>query len=187
MAEIKSTMDTQEKNSLVNIISRGYNDIYINIDDDIESPKTYRDVYDTLLKSTIDDRIFVVLNTCGGRIASMNQIVNTLLETDSCTTAIIHEASSAGAGIALACDKIEVKKFGYMMIHNMSSGAFGKLNEIDIRIEHVKKWNKEISNELYRGFLTDVELQQMLEGKDFYFNKEEIEKRLLNWVPMRKR
>ena len=189
MSETKPTLNTEEKKLLVNVISttKVYNDIYINLDDEIDFSKNYRDVYDTLIKATEDDKIFVVLNTIGGYISSMNQIINNLLETKSTTTAIIHEASSAGAGIALACDKIEVKKFGYMMLHNVSGGAHGKVHELESRIEHTKEWSKEINTELYRGFLTDVELQHMSDGKDFYFNKAEIERRLMNWVPMRKR
>jgi ATP-dependent protease ClpP protease subunit len=187
MAEIKSTTDTQEKNSLVNVIPRSCNDIYINLDATIDEPKTYRDVYDTLIKSNADDKIYVIINTHGGYISAMNQIVNNLLETKSETTAVIHDASSAGAGIALACDNIVVKHFGYMFIHNASTGSYGKINELDAFVEHRKRWVNEMSNALYRGFLTDVELKSMLDGKDFYFDKIEIEKRLLNWVPMRKR
>ena len=73
------------------------------------------------------------------------------------------------------------------MFHNASGGACGKIHEIESRVDFIKGWTKEIFTSLYRGFLTDSELKQMFDGKDFYFNKEEIERRLVNWVPIRKR
>ena len=180
-------INVEDKNYAINKIKKSYNEIYINIDDEIEEPKKYRDIYTTIEQAEQDDTIYVVLNTIGGRISTMNQMVNCLLNTKAKTKAIIHEASSAGTGIALSCDEIEVKKFGYMMFHNASGGAYGKINEIESRVDFIKQWTKEVFLDLYRGFLTDVEIQQMFEGKDFYFNKEEIDRRLLNWVPIRKR
>lgn len=187
MSKITTPINTEEKNLLVNVITRAYNEIIINIDNEIIEPSKYRDVYDTLYKADVGDTVIIVLNTVGGYLATQNQIINNLLDTKAKTKAIIHEASSVGSAIALACDEIEVKKFGYMFIHNAFAGAIGKMNEIEIRIEHLKEWIHTAFTELYQGFLTDIELKQVFEGKDFYFNKKEIEKRLLNWTPMRKR
>lgn len=183
---IVDTVDSV-KEGIVNTIKKSHNEIIINIDDDIEGPSKYRDVYDVLYKADSKDTVTVVLNTPGGYLATQNQMVNCLLDTKAKTKAIIHEASSAGVGIALACDEVEVKKFGYMFIHNASGGAVGKLNEVIIRSDHFKTYWQSVMSELYRGFLTEVEIQQVFEGKDFYFHKDEIEKRLLNWIPMRKR
>lgn len=180
-------INVEDKNYAISKIKKSYNEIYINIDDEIEEQKKNRDIFITIDQAEQDDIIYVILNTIGGRLSTMNQIVNHLLDTKAKTKAIIHEASSAGTGIALACDEIEVKKFGYVMFHNASGGACGKIHEIESRVDFIKGWTKEIFTSLYRGFLTDVELKQMFDGKDFYFNKDEIERRLVNWVPIRKR
>lgn len=184
-----NTFDSTEsvKEGLVNYVNKSYNEIIINIDDEVDSPSKYRGVYDALYKADSKDSVTVILNTPGGYLATQNQMVNCLLDTKAKTKAIIHEASSAGVGIALACDEVEVKKFGYMFIHNASTCAFGKVNEVTTRTDHLKTYWRTIMSELYRGFLTEVEIQQVFEGKDFYFHKDEIEKRLLNWIPMRKR
>lgn len=184
---IASDLDDGVKEGIVNYVNKSYNEIIINIDDEVDSPSKYRGVYDALYKAESKDSVTVILNTPGGYLATQNQMVNCLLDTKAKTKSVIHEASSAGVGIALACDEVEVKKFGYMFFHNASGGAWGKVNEVIIRSDHFKTYWQSVMSELYRGFLTEVEIQQVFEGKDFYFHKDEIEKRLLNWVPMRKR
>ena len=74
-------INIEDKNYAVTKIKKSYNEIYINIDDEIEEQKKNRDIFITIDQAEQDDIIYVILNTIGGRLSTMNQMVNYLLDT----------------------------------------------------------------------------------------------------------
>ena len=60
----------------------------------------------------------------------MTQFFHAMLNTKAKIKSIIYNACSAGVYIALCADEIEVTHFGYMMLHNLSSGIEGKINDV---------------------------------------------------------
>ena len=67
------------------------------------------------------------------------------------------------------------------MIHSYSGGAFGKAHEIYSSIDFDKEWFKNLCEDIYSGFLTDDEIKEVLDGKDFWFNADETYKRLIEY------
>jgi ATP-dependent protease ClpP protease subunit len=158
----------------------------INLDQEISDPDSYRKAFDVLRKAKKEDVVRIVINSPGGSVFSSIQFHNYLIKTKARTIAEVYCAYSAAADIALSCDEIQINEFSSMMIHSTSFETYGKVEEVVVHADYINKENKEIAMKLYQGFLTESEIQEMLKGKDFWFSKKDIQKRLKKWKPIRK-
>jgi len=161
------------------------NEYIVNLDDEILAPNEYREVYELLRNVNESDVIRLVINSWGGDVYTFIQFYNYLMRTKAVTIAEVHASYSAGSMIAFSCDIIELQEFSSMMIHDMSSGSFGKMKEIITHVDFMKEWGSEILDNIYDGFLTKKELQKVKNGQDIWLVKEEIEKKLKKWKPKR--
>lgn len=159
----------------------------INIDNDIGDISQYRKICKILRKAKKNDKVIFILNSFGGYVHTIVQLYNHIIDTKAKTEAILYTAYSATAMIALACDKIIVKKFASMMVHSISGGASGKTGEIISQVTFTEKLDKELNEKIYKTFLTDKEMKEVIKGKDFWFSEIELKKRLKKWVPIRRR
>ncbi len=172
---------------IVQVISYESRLISINIDEEVGTPDKYRSVFDILRKATPFDSVNVIVNTHGGCLDTAMQIYHYLLETQANTKAEIHNAYSAGAIIAMACDEIEVARYGSMMIHSIMVSSFGKMHEMDQQVHFSKNQSTTILETVFTNFLTSKELNSIIKGKDVWLSEDDINKRLEKWTPVRKR
>jgi len=163
------------------------NKYYIHLDEEITEPNYYRSICLVLKEAQETDEVHFIINTPGGDISSFIQIYNAMLQSKALITAEIIMAYSAGSLIALAADQIIIDQFSSMLIHSMSAGSIGKVDEMKVQTDFLKKWNEQIITKLYDSFLTEKEMQQVLEGKDFWFDEEEIIRRFEHWIPLKQR
>lgn len=159
----------------------------INVDAEICDPSNYRKIYDCLRRVDEGEEVLMVLNSGGGDLTTFVQIYNLLQECKGKTVAEIYTAYSAASFIALSCDEIIIKEFSSMMIHSMSYANEGKLEEVTASNDFMRKWNSELTHKLLTGFMTQQEIKDVNNGKDFWFLGDEVKKRLKKWVPIRKR
>ena len=54
----------------------------------------------------------------------------------------------------------------------------GKGNEMQSRAEFEKRWFDNMAYSLYKNFLSDVEISEMLRGVDFYMDAKEVHARM---------
>ena len=184
MASIDNTEDL-DSTGLVQKRVHAVNEYIVNFDDEILAPNEYREVYELLRNANESDVIRLVINSWGGDAYTFVQLYNYLMRTRATTIAELHVAYSAGSMISLSCDIIEVQEFSSMMIHDLSSGSFGKMKEIVTYVDFMKKWGSELIDTIYDGFLTKSELKEVKKGQDIWLVKEDIEKKLKKWTPMR--
>jgi ATP-dependent protease ClpP protease subunit len=178
--DIKLEDNDEEFDSIVyteKVISYIYN---INIDTDIEEPDKYRKVYNVLRKATNMDLINFHINSVGGTIPTFIQMYNLMLTTQAKTVAYVYSAVSAAALLALSCDEIVVTEFSSMMFHSCSWDIAGSADEIKGQSDFFSEWTKEIITTVCKGFLTDKEIEKVLDNKELWFNSKEIRKRLEN-------
>jgi hypothetical protein len=64
------------------------------------------------------------------------------------------------------------------MIHNYSHWPGGKGNEVALRVKYSEQYFKKLALDLYKGFLTDDEIQSVVEGKDYWIDSDEVIRRL---------
>ena len=159
----------------------------ISLDKDIEEPYNYRAVFEILNMAKSDDMIKFNINSYGGYVHTMIQFFHHMLTCKAHIKGIVHTAYSAGAFIALCCDEIEVSQFGGMMLHSMSFGTWGKIEDVKGQTEFNSKQDKKIAHMVFQGFLSKVEIQQLNKGTEFWLDKEEIDRRLKNWKSIKQR
>tara|TARA_Y200000002_G_scaffold381408_1_gene395377 strand:+ start:463 stop:1161 length:699 start_codon:yes stop_codon:yes gene_type:complete len=90
-------------------------------------------------KMRIDDiPIYLHINSYGGCVFSAFNIIDVI---ESCSVPIysIVEgcAASAGTLMSIVCDKKYIRKNSYMLIHQLSSGCWGKMCEIEDEVENL--------------------------------------------------
>ena len=163
------------------------NEYYINLDQDISSPETYREVFNTLRNATEGEVVYLNINSFGGYIHSMVQFVDSLLTTKAKTIAHVYTAYSAAAVIALSCDILRFKPFSSMMVHSLSTSTYGKIDDVESYAKFASKQDKEIADNIYQGFLTKEEIKAVNKGKDLWMNREECEVRMKNFKSIKTR
>lgn len=155
--------------------------IEVFLDEEILDPSYYRMVLQKLHSLEEGDHADIIINTSGGNLQSAISIINAIRFCQGRVTGVLNnEAASAGSLIALACPNLLVAPNSTLMIHSYSYGNFGKSNELLSNIHYFDDQIKKLMKELYAGFLTDKELEAVFEGKDFYFDTQEIIRRLEN-------
>jgi ATP-dependent protease ClpP protease subunit len=81
-------------------------------------------------------------------------------------------ASAAGA-IALSCDEWEVDDMSTLMVHTGSFGVgYGKTQDVVAYALQSERMIERFMWLTYKGFLTDDEIQQVIDGKEMYFDVE---------------
>jgi ATP-dependent protease ClpP protease subunit len=155
--------------------------VEVYLDEEILNPSYYRMVLQKIHSLEEDDSVDIIINTSGGNLQSAISIINAIRFCQGRVTGILNnEAASAGSLIALACPNLLVAPNSTLMIHSYSYGNYGKSNELLSNIHYFDDQIKKLMAELYAGFLSDKELEAVFEGKDYYFDTEEIIKRLEN-------
>lgn len=159
-----------------------FNTFRVFLDEPITEPSKYRNVINTLERATENDIVELRLNTPGGNYYTTMALYNAILNCPAHTRAILDgEACSGGSMILLACDEVVVMKNTYMMCHAASWGDWGDMkklrNSTTFSFEQIRKTLYDV----YEGFLTNEEIEQMIEHSlEYWFGDEEIIERLKN-------
>lgn len=139
-----ATSSTKEKNKK---IERDANHIYfyseVNRDSIYDLATLINEVEEEnkalSFKMKIEDiPIYLHINSYGGCVFSAFNIIDVI---ESCSVPIysIVEgcAASAGTLMSVVCDKKYIRKNSYMLIHQLSSGCWGKMCEIEDEVENL--------------------------------------------------
>ncbi len=177
-------MNEQEKESpflqLLETIEKRKN-YTLPLDEDIIDVVYYREALDTIGDIQGNEVLTTVIDTIGGDLHTAFAIIDAIQNCEGTVVAHIRgKAYSAGSMIALAHKNIIVSPFATMMIHDYSSGSFGKGGEIISHTQFQHKWVHEHMAKIYKDFLTESEMKDLFSGKDFWFDAKEIYKRLKN-------
>lgn len=145
----------------------------------IESINDYVDFLREVSTARCDDLIRVHINCYGGDVNVAMNIFDALVLTDGCVEVHLEGVcASAASMIMLAAQNWKVFPHSYVMIHAWTSVQFGKWNELQEQFHYEKSvWENQF-REIYKNFLTSDEIEQCLNGKDFWFSADEVIKRL---------
>jgi ATP-dependent protease ClpP protease subunit len=145
----------------------------------IEEPNHYIEMFDTIRHSRANDTIKIYLNSFGGDMFTGIQFLRVLSEAEGEVIVSIEGACmSAATLLMLAADSVEITPNSSVMVHNYSSGTFGKGNEMHLQIQHERKWSENLFKQVYADFLTEEEIKSVLDGKDLWMDSEETLLRL---------
>jgi ATP-dependent protease ClpP protease subunit len=180
---------TEQNTKLVYNFPSVVNRFVINLDHIIEGPDKYRDVFDILFKAERDDIIIFNINTNGGDANTTVQFHNMIQQCAGYSKAVVYNACSAGSIIAFSCDEIIIQDFSTIMVHSSHLGTEGKTGDVKNCADHFDKETREFFGLIYKGFLSEKEIDNAIMGKDLWFGAEESRKRLRRWkaIGMRER
>jgi len=100
--------------------------------------------------------------------------------TEAHTVAVlIGSCDSAASILALNCNEIVVTASAEALVHSCRFGSAGKAADIAAHTTHTLKTTEKLARQTYGdNFLTETELNQMLDGKEFYFDADQLRERL---------
>jgi len=144
----------------------------------IEEPYTYNEMCYLLDTATKDTVVDIYLNTPGGIIDSAFMIANSI---SNCKGKVVGHLSgtvaSAGTLISMACDELKLTPHLSFMIHNYSGGMAGKGHEMKARQKFTDDHLNEAFKSFYSGFLSEDEMDKVIEGTDLWMSTEEVTER----------
>lgn len=168
------------KNSLGFFIkSQQINQYTVTIDEPFISPSYYRGVVSMLMGAGEADTVIFLVNSPGGQLNGLLTLIEGLKMTDATTMAVlVGECASAASMFALHCDHVFVSDNATMLCHNISYGTGGKGSDILSHVQHVSKTSEKLLRKTYEHFLTDTEINEMINGREIYLDSDEIKARL---------
>lgn len=147
---------------------------------DIGIPCEYQDEIDLIDSAGPDDVIVLDLCTDGGVMDTAALFNRALRSTAAHTVAVIGPScASAGSIIALSCREFVIDNTSSLMLHTSSYG-FGRSKDVDI-FEHAnfsRKSLRRLYEDVYSGFISKDQLEDVIKGQPFYFDCDELEERL---------
>ena len=143
----------------------------------------YIDWFDTIRNCRSNDSVKIYINSCGGDLYTALQFLRVMGECEgTITTSVEGACMSAATMIFLSGHEFEVTPHSLFMFHNYSAGVFGKGGEMYDQLQFERAWSKNFLSEVYRNFLTQPEIDSMLDNKDIWLTSEEVIERVAKFV-----
>lgn len=153
------------------------------IDEEIESPSNYRELMSILDNMSPMDELSLVINCYGGYLHTTTMLSNAIRATQGHVIGTLNSVAMSGGSILfLSCHSWKVLPHSTLMAHSSSGGDYGKLGERHLSLSSSKEQLTSLYHDVYRGFFTEAEIDNILDGKDYYVQYEEILTRLDNMV-----
>lgn len=157
------------------------NDYIIRLARDITEPDDFADEFQLLAGVTQQDQIKLQIVSGGGSVNTCHMIIKAMQECEAKIIGWIGPTCASAAGaIALACDEWEVDEMSSLMVHTGSfSPGWGKSQDVVAAATHQDKMVTKFIRMTYTGFLTEEEILQVIDGKEFWFEGDELVQRLM--------
>lgn len=146
---------------------------------DIKSPDNYIHWFEIIRNSGEHDVIRLIINSHGGDLLTAVQFMRVLQETEATVIASIEGACmSAATMIFLQASVFEISEHSMFMIHNYSGGTIGKGGEMYDNIVYERKWSDNLLHKVYKDFLSEEEIDSVLNNKDLWLDGDEVLERI---------
>ncbi len=168
----------------VPIITSESGDITAYISDQIDEAFIYNELCHKLRHAPVGSTATIHLNTPGGYLHSAMMLIDAIKSSKATTVAhLTGTVASAGTIIALSCDELIVSNHLAFMIHNYSaSGISGKAHELKAYQNFTDINTEKDFRFFYKDFLTEKEMNSVIDGQDLWMNSEEVIRRWANKV-----
>jgi len=105
-------------------------------------------------------KIFLHINSFGGSVFAGLSIIDTIIDSDIPIVSIVEgSAASAATLISVVCSERVIKPNSFMLIHQLSSGFWGKMEEIKDEFINLKKLTKKLKG-IYKKH-TNIEKEKL--------------------------
>ena len=169
-----------EQKGLIRTISQQVNNHLVFIDDDITSPSDYRDVIHCLATCSENDAVNLLVNSSGGRTDSIWQIIEAMKGCrGDVSVTVIGAAYSAASMLACMAPECYIAESAEFMLHTAHYGSIGTVPNVKGQTDFATRQINKLLDKAYKGFLTDKELEELKNGKEYWFDAEEAGKRMV--------
>jgi ATP-dependent Clp protease protease subunit len=142
---------------------------------DLKSPENYTGVFEKIRNSSDCDRIIIRINSFGGNLMTALQFMRSLMETKAQVTVSVEGACmSAATFFLMVADEVQVTDHSLFMFHNYSAGHVGKGGEMWDAVFHERSWSVTLLSDIYRGFFTEDEINDMLNNRDIWLSGHDV-------------
>ena len=146
---------------------------------EIGTPEEYIDWFHEIRNCRESDLIKIHINCPGGNLFTTIQFMQALAETSAHIIASVEGACmSAATLIFLMADEFLITNHSRFLFHNYSGATSGKGGEMYHGMVNERSWAEKLLKEMYSDFLTDAEIDNMLNDKDIWMDADEVLKRL---------
>lgn len=125
-----------------------------------------------------NDVVLIHLSSGGGSLDATDSFLSAMRE---CEARIIVKASggchSAASVILINADEFSLSENFNCLIHNGSVGFGAKYSDWKIQSKHTERYMEGLMRNTYAGFLSDKEIDDLLEGKDLWLDADEFMQR----------
>lgn len=172
-------MQTETSNNSVVVEPLG-NKFKLRFDDNVTEPSYYRFELEALSQAQSTDKVSLTVNSDGGSLATGIEVANAIFNCQAEVEGVLRSSChSCGSIIFLACRNHDVGLASEMLLHSGSGGNYGTPSQSIERAKSYKRQVRSLFETVYKGFLSEAELDQMIdEDKEFIFSGEEIVPRL---------
>jgi ATP-dependent protease ClpP protease subunit len=119
------------------------------------------------------------INSSGGDMLGGMALIQAMRDSPATIRTVLHPtAMSVSALIFLSGDEFDVPSFGQLMLHQFAGGLEGKGHELLAELKSTLVWFEALLREICSGFLTDIELESMLLGRDIWLIGDDILERV---------
>lgn len=168
-----------EQKGLIRTISQQVDTHLVFIDDDISSPSNYRDVIHCLATCNENDAVNLLVNSSGGRTDSIWQIIEAMKGCQGeVSVTVIGAAYSAASMLACMAPQCYIAESAEFMLHTAHYGSIGTVPNVKGQTDFATRQINKLLDKAYKGFLTDKELEELKNGKEYWFDAEEAGKRM---------
>ena len=178
--EILLMQQQGQQNGLIRTIPMQINNHLIFIDDDIGDPALYRDVIHCLATCNDNDGVNFLINSNGGRTDSIWQIIEAMkgCRGDVAAT-VIGSAYSAASMLACMAPECYIADSAEFMLHTAHYGSIGTVPNVKGQTDFATKQINRLLDICYAGFLTPKELEDLKNGREWWFDADEARERML--------
>jgi len=175
---LKTNNSNSEWDNFVPVVTDGIH-YTAYLTENIGEPSQYNRLYHKLLSADEYNEFTLVISSPGGILDSAFMVADAIKSSPAKVTCkLIGTVASAATIIALVCDEIETTFNLAFMIHNYSSvGLSGKGHEIKAQQRFTDKELNKSFKKYYAGFLSNKEIEDVIDGKDIWLNAEEVNER----------
>lgn len=169
----------QQQNGLIRTIPMQINTHLVFVDDDIGDPALYRDVIHCLATCSENDSVNFLINSNGGRTDSAWQIIEAIKGCrGEVIGTVIGSAYSAASMLACMVPECYIADSAEIMIHTAHYGSIGTVPNVKGQTDFATKQINRLLDICYSGFLTPKEMDELKNGKEFWFDAEEARERM---------
>lgn len=175
--QLANNAPTTEWDKYVPLITNK-NSTHVYLTDGIDEPSFYNELCHNLYCADESDTFTLHINTPGGMLDTTFMLLDAMRNSKAHVIGhLTGTVASAGTIIALTCDELICSDDLSWMSHYYSSMIGGKGNEIKARQTFTERTTSATFRRIHEGFFSKKEIEEMIEGKDFWLDEHEVRER----------